>query len=183
MLAVEMMLKRAMKGELDLVGPATAVAKELMAVPDFNSKQDGLLAAEQNYIANYKKAVLLVAGAAVQKLMTTLGKEQEVLMNIADMMIDLYVSESIYLRVAKLIGMRGEAASNVHIEMLKTFLCDASDRIHKSGKDAINSFADGDEQRMLLMGLKRYTKVAPLNVKESRRVVAAKLIEENKYCF
>ena len=104
-------------------------------------------------------------------------------MNIADMMIDLYISESLYLRVAKLVGMRGEAACSVHLDMLRTFLCDASDRLHKSGKDAINSFAEGDEQRMLLMGLKRYTKVAPMNVKESRRRIAAKLIEENKYCF
>ena len=104
-------------------------------------------------------------------------------MNIADMLIDLYVSESMQLRVEKLISMRGEAACAAHMDMLRTFLNDASDRLHMAGKDAINSFADGDEQRMLLMGLKRYTKVAPLNVKESRRNVAAMLISENKYCF
>ncbi len=183
MLAVDMMLKRAMKGELDLIGPATKVASELMQIPDSGSKPEGLLAAEKSNIENFKKAVLLVAGAAVQKLMMQLAKEQEVLMNIADMLIDLYIAESLYLRVAKIAGMRGEAASEVYIQMLKTYMSDASDRIAKSGKDAINSFADGDEQRMLLMGLKRFTKTAPLNVKESRRIIAAKLLEENKYCF
>ena len=182
-LAVDMMLKRAMKGELNLIGPATAVANELMQMPDLNSGSDALLGAEKNNIGNFKKAVLLVAGAAVQKLMLQLAKEQEVLMNIADMMIELYISESSYLRVSKLVGMRGEAACSEHLNMLRTFLFDASDRLNKSGKDAINSFADGDEQRMLLMGLKRFTKVSPLNVKESRRKIAAKLLEENKYCF
>jgi hypothetical protein len=136
-----------------------------------------------NYISNFKKAVLLVAGAAVQKLMMQLAKEQEVLMNIADMMIDLYIGESVLLRTEKLVGLRGAENCKEQIEIVKVFLADASDRIHKAGKDAINSFAEGDEQRMMLMGIKRFTKVAPLNVKESRRIIAAKLITENKYCF
>jgi hypothetical protein len=115
--------------------------------------------------------------------MMQLAKEQEVLMNIADMMIDLYIAESLQLRVVKLIGIRGEMNCREQIEMLRVFLTDAADRLNKAGKDAINSFAVGDEQRMLLMGLKRFTKTAPLNVKESRRVIAAKLISENKYCY
>ena len=183
MLAVDMMLKRAMKGELNLMGPATAVAAELLQIPDMSGESDVLLETEGKYIANFKKAVLLIAGAAVQKLMMQLSKEQEVLMNIADMLIDLYITESTYLRVSKLCSMKGEVASGVQLDMLRTLLCDASDRMHKAGKDAINSFAEGDEQRMLLMGLKRYTKVNPYNVKESRRRIAAKLLEENKYCF
>lgn len=182
-LAVDMMLKRAMKGELNLIGPATAVAGELMQVPDFSGESNALLDDEKKYIINFKKATLLVAGAAVQKLMMQLAKEQEVLMNIADMMIELYIAESLYLRVSKMVGMRGEEACNVQLDMLRTFLCDSSDRLHKSGKDAINSFAEGDEQRMLLMGLKRFTKVSPMNVKDSRRRIAAKLLEENRYCF
>ncbi len=182
-LAVDMMLKRAMKGELNLIGPATAVAGELMQVPDFSGESNALLDDEKKYIINFKKATLLVAGAAVQKLMMQLAKEQEVLMNIADMMIELYIAESLYLRVSKMVGMRGEAACSIQLDMLRTFLCDSSDRLHKSGKDAINSFAEGDEQRMLLMGLKRFTKVSPMNVKDSRRRIAAKLLEENRYCF
>ena len=183
MLTVDMMLKRAMKGELDLMGPATAVANELLQIPDFSNGEHSIFSAEKNYVSNFKKCVLLVAGAAVQKLMMQLAKEQEVLMNIADMIIDVYIGESLQLRVEKLVSIRGEDICAEQIEMVRIWLNDASDRINKAGKDAINSFAEGDEQRMLLMGLKRFTKVAPLNVKEARRKIAAKLITENKYCF
>lgn len=183
MLAVDMMLKKAMKGDLDLMGPATKVASEMMQIPDMNSVSDGFFDADKKAIADFKKAVLLVAGSAVQKLMMELAKEQEVLMNIADMLIDLYVSESVQLRVEKLAGMKGKDACKEQIEMMRIYLYDAADRINKSGKDAITSFAEGDEQRMLLMGLKRFTKMPSMNVKESRRIVAAKLIKENKYCF
>lgn len=182
-LAVDMMLKKAMKGDLDLMGPATKVAAELMSVPDFSNGSDVPFAAEHKVIANFKKAVLMVAGSAVQKLMMQLAKEQEVLMNIADMLIELYVCESLLLRVEKLTTLKGAEASGIQNEMMRVYLYDAADRINKSGKDAITSFAEGDEQRMLLMGLKRFTKMAPLNVKEARRNVAAKLITENKYCF
>lgn len=183
MLAVDMMLKKAMKGDLDLMGPATAVANELLQIPDMSNGSDELFAAEKKTIANFKKAVLMVAGSAVQKLLMELAKEQEVLMNIADMLIDLYVAESLQLRIEKLAGMRGEAGCTEEIDMMRVFLYDAAERINKAGKDAINSYTSGDEQRMLLMGLKRFTKVAPVNVKESRRRIAAKLITENKYCY
>jgi alkylation response protein AidB-like acyl-CoA dehydrogenase len=183
MLTVDMMLRRAMKGELDLMTPATEVSKELVSVPSFNSADDSFLSREKTYMANFKKAVLLVAGAAVQKLMMTLAKEQEILMDIADMLIDVYVGESILLRVEKLAGMRGEEQCSEQIDMLRVWLYDAAERLHKSGQDAINSFAEGDEQRMMLVGLKRFTKTDPLNVKEARRRISAKLISENRYCF
>jgi alkylation response protein AidB-like acyl-CoA dehydrogenase len=183
MLTVDMLLKRAMKGELDLMGPATAVSKELMSIPDFGEAGEGFFAEEKKYIANFKKAVLLVAGAAVQKLMMELSKEQEILMNIADMLIDLYLAESVQLRVEKLAGMKGENNIAPQIQIMKVFINDAADRIHKNGKDAINSFASGDEQRMMLMGIKRFTKTSPFNTKDARRLIAARLIEENKYCF
>jgi alkylation response protein AidB-like acyl-CoA dehydrogenase len=183
MLTVDMMLKRAMKGELDLIGPATAVAGELMQIPDFGAVSDELFAAEKSAVANFKKAVLLVAGAAVQKLMMQLAKEQEVLMSIADMMIELYVIESLQLRVEKLVSFKGEAACAAQLDILRVYLYDAADRMHKSGKDAINGFAEGDEQRMLLMGIKRFTKTSSFNAKEARRRIAEQLIAENKYCF
>jgi len=183
MLAVDMMLKKAMKGDLDLMGPATKVASELMQIPDMNSSSEGSFAQDKKAIADFKKAVLLVAGSAVQKLMMELAKEQEVLMNIADMLIDLYVAESLQLRVEKLCSIRGEAACKENIDMMRVYLYDAADRISKAGKDAITSYAEGDEQRMLIMGLKRFTKMPALNVKEARRSIAAKLIAENKYCF
>lgn len=183
MLTVDMMLKRAMKGELDLMGPATAVASELMAIPDFSAQDDSLFAPEKRIIANFKKAVLMVAGAAVQKLMMTLAKEQEILMNIADMMIELYICESVLLRAEKVYQMQGDAEAALKIDMARVYLNDASDRIYIAGKNALNSFAEGDELRMMMMGLRRFTKVGPLNTKELRQHIAQKVIIDNKYCF
>ncbi len=183
MLIVDMMMRKAMKGELDLMGPAQKVAGELMSIPDFGAEDDAPFAREKKYVSNFKKAVLMVAGAAAQKLMMELSKEQEVLMNIADMMIDLYVAESVLLRVEKLSNLKGIDHCKEQIEIARVYINDAADRINKNGKDAINSFADGDELRMMLMGLKRFTKTEPFNSKDARRLVAAKLIAENKYCF
>lgn len=183
MLIVDMLLKKAMKGELDLMGPAMKVAQELMSIPDFGSGDEKLFDAEKKYIANFKKAVLMVAGSAAQKLAMELAKEQEVLMNIADMVIDVYVTESTLLRVEKIYSMKGEKDSEVYLDIARTLINDAADRINKNGKEALNSFAEGDEQRMMLMGLKRFTKVNPYNAKEARRRIAAKLIEQNRYCF
>jgi alkylation response protein AidB-like acyl-CoA dehydrogenase len=181
MLVVDMLLKRAMKGELDLMGPAQKVAGELMSIPDFGTPDNSLFAPEKRAIANFKKAILMVAGASVQKLMMQLAKEQEVLMDIADMLIELYVVESLQLRVEKLVALKGENAATLQIDIMRTAIYDAADRIAKAGKDAINSFAEGDEQRMMLMGLRRFTKVEPWNAKEARRRIAARMIEENKY--
>ena len=183
MLTVDMMLKRAMKGELDLMGSAQKVATELMSIPDFNFEEQDFFTTEGKYVKNFKKAVLLVAGAAVQKLMMNLGKEQEVLMYLADMLIETYVSESILLRVEKLAGQRGEDNVSNQKDMMQVYIRDAADKIFKAGKEALNSFAEGDERKMMLVGLKRFTKTEELNTTAARRRIAAKLIEENKYCF
>lgn len=181
MLTVDIILKRAMQGELDLLGPAQKVAEELMEIPDFDLDESGEYAAEKRDVKNFKKAVLLVAGAAAKKLTTSLAKEQEVLMNIADIAMEAYISESMILRVEKMKSM-GKPVEHQEI-MMRTYIYDAADRIHKWGKDAINAFAEGDEQRGMLMGIKRFSKVDPFNVKEARQKVAQKMIEENKYCF
>lgn len=183
MLIVDMLLRRAMKGELDLMGPAQKIAGELMSIPEFGTEDNTLFAAEKKYIKNFKKAALMVAGSAAQKLMMELAKEQEILMNIADMLIDIYVAESLQLRVEKLVKIKGEAACAEQLEIMRVYINDAADRINKNGKDALGSFAAGDELRMMLMGLKRFTKTEIYNVKEGRRKIAAKLISENKYCF
>jgi hypothetical protein len=183
LLSVDMMLKRAMKGELDLMGPAMNVQKELMSIPEFGDGDDTPFATELKTIANMKKCILMVAGAAVQKLMMTLSKEQEIIMNIADMAIQTFVAESMLLRVMKTIEKTGEENNKVKLAMFHVYLNDAVDIVAKAGKEAINSFAEGDEQRMMLLGLKRFTKVASFNAKDARRLVAAKLIEENKYPF
>jgi alkylation response protein AidB-like acyl-CoA dehydrogenase len=181
LLTVDMMLKRAMKGKLDLMGPAMAVSKELMSIPDFGNGDEGAFASEKKIIAQMKKAILMTAGAAVQKLMMSLSNEQEILMNIADMSILTFNAESALLRLIKMTENQGEAACSLQKDMLLCYLNDAVDAVNKAGKDAINAFAEGDEQRMMLLGLKRFTKMAPFNSKEARRRIANHLIAENKY--
>jgi hypothetical protein len=183
MLILDMYLKRALKGDIDLMGPAMAVQKELMAIPDFGNQDDSLFAEEKKAIVNMKKAVLMVAGAAVQKLMATLSKEQEILMNCADMITELYLSESTLLRTLKLITNVGEDDALLQIAITKTYIFDAMDKINKSGKDAIIGFAEGDEQRMMLLGLKRFTKITPYNTKNARQTIAKALIEANEFIF
>lgn len=181
LLTVDMVLKRAMKGKLDLMGPAMAVQKELMSIPDFGSEDEGTYAKELKAIANFKKAILMVAGAAVQKLMMQLDKEQEILMNIADMAIEVFHAESALMRVMKLSSLKGEAAVATQNDIMRTYLYDAADRINKAGKDALNSFAEGDELRMMHIGLKRFTKVEPFNTKDARRRIADRLVADNGY--
>jgi alkylation response protein AidB-like acyl-CoA dehydrogenase len=183
MLTVDMILKRAMKGELDLMGPAMKIAGELMSIPETPEVPEGPLAQEFVYLENFKKAILMVAGSAVQKLMMTLAKEQEVLMAIADMAMWTYAAESTLLRVQKKIDKEGAAACASEIAIVKTYFVDSADNINKTAKDALNAFAEGDELRMMLMGLKRFTKTEPFNTKEARQQIALKVIEANKYCF
>lgn len=183
LLILDMTLKRAMKGRLNLMEPAMAVSKELMSIPDFNESNDGLFDQQKKYISNFKKAILLVAGAAVQKLMMSIDKEQEILMNIADMAIDVFNAESALLRLMKLVDKNGAEALSLQKDIVDTFIYDAADRINKHGKDALNAFADGDELKMMHVGLKRFTKVQPFNSKAAKRRIAEKMIAEGKYNF
>jgi alkylation response protein AidB-like acyl-CoA dehydrogenase len=179
LLTVDMTLKRALQGRLNLMGAAMEVQKELMSIPDFGSEDETPFAEERKLVANFKKAILLTAGAAVQKLMMKLENEQEVLMNIADMSIYTFVAESLLLRVMKLSETGGD--SQIYKDMLSCYLYDAADKILKHGKDALNAFADGDELRMMHMGLRRFTKTQPFNSKEARRRIAESLIQKNAY--
>jgi|SRR5690348_8444223 len=183
LLMVDMMLKRAMKGKLDLMGPAMNVQKELMSIPDLGNDDNAPFSKERKVIANLKKCILMVAGAAVQKLMKDLSQEEEIIMNIADMAIETFVAESALLRVIKMSQKTGEENSKMQTEMVKCYLNDAVDKVAKAGKEAINAFAEGDEQKMMLLGLKRFTKTEPFNSKNARRMIADKLIEEGKYVF
>jgi alkylation response protein AidB-like acyl-CoA dehydrogenase len=183
MLIIDMLLKRAMKGELDLMTPAQAVASELLALPDFGEEDNAEFAKEKKVIRNLKKAALMIAGSAVQKLMMTLAKEQEILMNIADIIGFTYLAESTLLRVEKLVKLRGAANCQGQIDMMMVFLQEAADKTYVSGKEALNSFAEGDELLMMLSGLRRFSKMEPFNIKDSRQRIARQLIEANKYCF
>lgn len=180
LLTVDMVLKRAMKGRLDIMGPALAVQKELMSIPDFGSGDETPFGEELKLIKNLKKSILLTAGAAAQKLMMQLEHEQEILMNIADMSIEVFHAESGILRAIKAAEM-GSPLATIFADMARVYLYDAADRIHKSSKDAINGFASGDEQRMMLLGVKRFTKATPFNAKDARRRIAQQVIDAGKY--
>lgn len=181
LLTVDMLLKRAMKGELDLMGPAMKVAGELMSIPDFGEAPEGILAKEEGYLENFKKVLLMVAGSAVQKLMMNLSKEQEILMNIADIAIKIYQAESVLLRVQKNLQAGRIKEDDVQVSIAKLYFYDAADAINKYGKDAVSSFAEGDEARMMLMGLKRFTKAELINPKELRQHIAQELIAKGRY--
>lgn len=183
MLTVSMILRKAMKGELDLMGPAMAVGNELMSIPDFGAPDETLFAAEKKYIKNFKKALLMIAGTAAQKLAEKMAKEQEILMNVADIATWIYVAESTQLRVEKMVGIKGEAACAEQLDMMRVLIYDIADMINKAGKDALNSFVEGDELRMMMMGLKRFTKHEAFNAKEARQRIAQKLIEKGAYCY
>jgi hypothetical protein len=180
LLTVDMTLKRAMQGRLNMMGAAMKVQGELMSIPDFGEEDETPFAQERKLVQGFKKAVLLTAGAAAQKLMMQLQNEQEVLLNIANMSMDTFVAESLLLRVMKL---SEQSADPIYKDMLNCFLYDAADRMLKNGKDAINAFAEGDEQRMILMGLRRFTKARPFNSKEARRRIAGNLISNDRYAL
>lgn len=184
MLMVGMVLKRAMKGEINLFEPAMAVASELVSVPSFESIDTSeLFAMEKDLVHKLKKVFLMVGGKAAMSLQDRIEDEQEIMMNLADVMIEIYAAESVLLRTEKLVSLRGEAACGAQIAMTKIYLYEAIDKVEAAAKEAIVSFAKGDEQKVLLMGLKRFTKPDFINPKELRRQVADVMIAEGKYPF
>ena len=184
MLMVGMVLKRALKGEINLFEPAMAVASELVSVPSFESIDTSeLFAMEKDLVYKLKKVFLMVGGKAAMSLQDRIEDEQEIMMNLADVMIEIYAAESVLLRTEKLVSLRGEAACGAQIAMTKIYLYEAIDKVEAVAKEAIVSFAKGDEQKVLLMGLKRFTKPDFINPKELRRQVADVMIAEGKYPF
>ena len=184
MLMVGMVLKRAMKGEINLFEPAMAVASELVSVPSFESIDTSeLFAMEKDLVHKLKKVFLMVGGKAAMALQDRIEDEQEIMMNLADVMIEIYAAESVLLRTEKLVSQRGEAACAAQIAMTKIYLYEAIDKVEAAAKEAIVSFAKGDEQKVMLMGLKRFTKPDFINPKELRRQVADVMIAEGKYPF
>ncbi|WP_410005494.1 acyl-CoA dehydrogenase family protein [Aequorivita nionensis] len=185
MLAVGMLVKKAMKGHVDLLNPAQAVASELMGIPSFETPDySELLSEEKAMIAKLKKVFLMVAGSAVQKYGTELEEHQQTLMAAADILIEIYMAESGVLRAEKNAKRFGEDAQKEQIAMSQLYLYHAVDIITVKAKEAILSFSEGDEQRAMLMGLKRFTKYQNTpNIGELRRTIAAKVISENTYPF
>lgn len=184
LLSVDMLLRRAMKGQLDLVGPAWAVQKELSGMPNLG-ETEGTYGAEEKAVAEFKKLILMVAGAAAKQQLDgqlNLKNEQEILMNVSDMLADLLQAESLLFRVQKLAAMEGkEHPQEVYDAILRVFLHDATARLSKNASDAVASFAEGDLLRTFSMGIKRFTKYPLQNVKALRRAIADYLIEANAY--
>jgi alkylation response protein AidB-like acyl-CoA dehydrogenase len=185
MLSVGMLIKKAMKGHVDLLGPASKVQEELMGIPSFDTPDfTELFAEEKTIIINLKKAFLMVAGGAVQKFGADLDSHQQLLMAAADMLIEVYMAESTILRTEKLSKKEGEDKVQEQIAMAKLYLYKAVDIVNQKGKESIISFAEGDEQRMMLMGLRRFTKYTNMpNVVALREIITSKLVAENDYCF
>jgi alkylation response protein AidB-like acyl-CoA dehydrogenase len=185
MLSVGMLIKKAMKGHVDLLGPASKVQEELMGIPSFETPDySELFAEEKEMITKLKKAFLMVAGGAVQKYGPDLDSHQQLLMAASDILIEIYMAESTILRTEKLAKSIGEDKANVQIAMAKLYLYQAVDIITQKGKESIISFAEGDEQRMMLMGLRRFTKYTNMpNVVGLRETITTKLVAENAYCF
>jgi len=185
MLSVGMLVKKAMKGHVDLLNPAQEVASELTGIPSFETPDySELLSEEKAMIAKLKKVFLMVAGSAVQKYGTELEEHQQTLMAAADILIEIYMAESAILRTEKNAKRYGEESQNVQIAMSQLYLYHAVDIINVKAKESILSFSEGDEQRMMLMGLKRFTKYQNMpNIGELRKTIAEKVIAENKYPF
>ena len=172
LLMVAMLLKKGMKGQLDIIGPALKVASELTSLPSIGEADLSPLSNEKKVLRNAKKALLLVSGAAIKQFGEKIEEEQEIMMNAADVMIMIYVLESAILRTEKLIEKEGEEKATLFIKMTKCLALDTLNTVDRSGKEAIYSFDSGDEMNMMLMGLKRFVKSKPINVKEYRREIA-----------
>jgi alkylation response protein AidB-like acyl-CoA dehydrogenase len=185
MLSVGMLIKKAMKGHVDLLGPASKVQEELMGIPSFDTPDySELFSEEKELIGKLKKAFLMVAGGAVQKFGMNLDAHQQLLMAASDMLIEIYMAESTVLRTEKMAKKLGESNIQEQIAMAKLYLYKAVDIVASKGKESIISFAEGDEQRMMLMGLRRFTKYTNMpNVVGLREIITAKLVAENQYCY
>ncbi len=182
MLSVDMLLKKALKGKIDMMSPVMAIQKELSAMPAMQSN-DGKYDRELNMIKNMKKMFLLVSGATVQKFMTELENEQEMLMSMADVMGDIYVAESALFRAIKISEKEGEEKGTVYMDMARIYLDDAMERCSLNARRTVCSWAEGDMLKTLVMGVKRYAKYVPINSKNTRRRIADYLIKNNGYCF
>ena len=185
MLAVGMLIKKAMKGHVDLLGPATKVGEELTGIPSFDKPDySELFAEEKEIIQNLKKVFLMVAGSAVQKFGPALEEHQQLLLASADILIEIYMAESAILRTEKNVNRFGKDKQKEQIAMSQLYLYHAVDIINQKAKEGIISFTQGDEQRMMLMGLKRFIKYQNQpNVVALRNTIAEKLIAENKFIY
>ena len=181
MLAVGQILKKAMKGKIDLMGPAMKIQEELMEIPDFEYEQDEVLYQEKKSVVQAKKAILMLAGAAAKKYMLELENKQEILMNLADMLIQVFTAESTVLRTGKLVNKSGVESYEREINMTKCYVNEAMEKTYLSGKHLLAELAEDDMLVMMHMGLKRFTKYPILNTISLKKNIASVLIEKNTF--
>ena len=183
LLVADTTIKKALKSGFDVVRYANHIIKDLDEKPDDETTELSYYEEKRKYIKNFKKTVLLLLGAVSEKFERKLVEEQEILFNISDIIIQIYAAESTLLRIEKSESMKGEEYIKIYKDILDIFVYDAANIIHKAALDAISSFTEGDEQKILLDRINMFTKVAPVNVKEARRRIADKLIDDNRYNF
>ena len=183
LLVADTTIKKALKSGFDVVRYANHIIKDLDEKPDDEITELSYYEEKRKCIKNFKKTVLLLLGAVSEKFERKLVEEQEILFNISDIIIQIYAAESTLLRIEKLESMKGEEYVKIYKDILDVFVYDAANIVHKAALDAISSFTEGDEQKILLDRINMFTKVAPVNVKEARRRIADKLIDDNRYNF
>lgn len=185
MLTIGMLLKKAMRGQVNILEPAMKVAEELTSIPSFDTPDySAFLSEEKAILENLKKVFLMVAGAAVQTYGEELENHQQLLLVASDILIDIYMAESAILRTEKNAARSGEDSQKIQLAMTQLFLYKTVDKITARAKEGIVSFAEGDEQRMMLMGLRRFTKYQDYpKVTELRNTIAEKVIANNGYKF
>jgi alkylation response protein AidB-like acyl-CoA dehydrogenase len=183
MLIPGMLLKRAMKGDLPLTKAVQQLMEELLSFPSFDEEEETILSAEAKLTRNAKKVALMLAGAAAQKYGTKLNDQQELLLGVANIIMEIYAMESTLLRTLKYIQANGEAKARLHIEATRTFINDAVDRVEIFARPMLAALAEGDNLRMQLAALKRFTKHTPYNTIQSRQIIADAIIEQGRYVF
>jgi len=183
-LTTTMLLKKAIKGDLDLLTPAKKIAAELLSIPSFKTGDNNVVFYEEKIVLeNLKKSILMIAGKATEKYGKNIISEQEVLMDIAEMIIEVFMAESTILRTEKLIRNKGQKSCERQIDLMILKLHESISICKKHGREAIYAISNGDEQRIMLMGLKRFTKINSCNLKELRRRVADEMIEKGEFCY
>ena len=183
LLIVKMLLKKSMNNELNLIGSVKSILSELISVPEFKNEIDSVLKNDKKVLKNLKKLTLLIAGKSVEKFGKNIAEEQEIMINLANMIIQVYVLESTILKTEKLTNKLGKDLCHENILMTVNFTQTSINYIQSNAKECIYSMSENDELKILMLGLKRFTKSNPVNIKENRRKIANKIIQEESYCF
>ncbi|MFC2117969.1 acyl-CoA dehydrogenase family protein [Bacteroidota bacterium] len=182
-LVIDYILKRGMKNEFELYKNAEEAFNGLSSLPDKPEELEGYYDKKKRYIKHFKKVALFLIHSVSKKFERQLFFQQEILNNISDIIMNIYVAESGILRVGKLEKMNVKENINLYKDIIDVFVYDLADIVNKCGKEAVNSYAEGEEKDLLLKGVSFYSTIEGVNVKDARRRIADKLIEDNKYTF